>query len=346
MHYTLAEIAAKIGGEVLGDHNFIVTGINNLENASENEIAFAEEKFLAQAAASRAGALLVPRATENLNQNLIICAQPFQAAGLIMAEIDAEAQQITHSIADSATIGSGVTLGENLHIGPGAVISDHTIIGDNCRIYANTYIGKKVVIGDDSHIYPGVVIREGCQIGSRVIIHPNSVIGSDGFGFLQVGGHNLKIPQIGQVIIEDDVEIGALCTVNRAALSRTVIGSGTKLDDHVHLGHGVHIGNDVIMCGQVGLAGGVKVGNRVMLGPRVGSVDHITIGDGARLMAESSAAKNLEGGRDYGGTPAIPVKQALRQMLAATHLPQDRSRLAVLEKKVKELEKMLDRKTK
>jgi len=346
MHYTLAEIAAKIGGEVLGDHNFIVTGINSLESASENEIAFAEEKFLGQAAESRAGALLVPRATENLHQNLIICAQPFQAAGLIMAEIDAEAQQVTHSIADSATIGSEVILGENLHIGPGAVISDNTIIGDNCRIYANTYIGKKVVIGNDTRIYPGVVIREGCQIGSRVIIHPNSVIGSDGFGFLQVGGQNLKIPQIGQVIIEDDVEIGALCTVNRAALDRTVIGSGSKLDDHVHLGHGVQIGNDVIMCGQVGLSGGVRIGNRVMLGPRVGSVDHISIGDGARLMAGSSAAKSLEGGRDYGGIPAIPVKQALRQMMAATHIPKDRSRLAVLEKKVEELEKILDRKTK
>jgi len=209
---------------------------------------------------------------------------------------------------------------------------------------ANTYIGKKVIIGNDTHIYPGVVIREGCQIGSRVIIHPNSVIGSDGFGFLQIGGRNLKIPQIGQVIIGDDVEIGALCTVNRAALDRTVIGSGTKLDDHVHIGHGVTIGSEVIICGQVGLSGSVKIGNRVMLGPRVGSVDHISIGDGARLMAETSATKSLEGGRDYGGTPAIPIKQALRQMMAATHLPKDRSRLAVLEKKVKGLEDLLAKK--
>jgi UDP-3-O-[3-hydroxymyristoyl] glucosamine N-acyltransferase len=341
MHYTLSEIAAKIGGKVVGDKNFVVTGINSLEYAKENELSFAEEKFIKQAAASRAGALMVTREASELKQNLIICSQPFQAAGLIMAEIDAENQAVTHSIADSAAISSRATLGVNLHIGSGAVISDDAVIGNNCRIYANTYIGKMVIIDDDSHIYPGVVIREGCRIGSRVIIHPNSVIGSDGFGFLQVGGRNLKIPQIGQVIIEDDVEIGALCTINRAALDQTVIGRGTKLDDHVHIGHGVIVGTDVIMCGQVGLAGGVRIGNRVMLGPRVGGTDHITIGDDARLMAETSATQSLEGGRDYGGTPAIPVKQSLRQMMAATHLPKDRSRLAVLEKRVLELEKKL-----
>lgn len=341
MHYTLAEIAAKIGGEVVGDKGFVVTGINSLEAAKSYEISFAEEKFLQKAVTSEAGALLVPRKTDNLQQNLIICAQPFQAAGLIMAEIDTAAQQITHSIAENATIGSDVSLGDNLHIGPGAVISEGVVIGNNTRIYANTYIGKEVVIGDDSRIYPGVVIREGCKIGSRVIIHPNSVIGSDGFGFLQVGGHNVKIPQIGQVIIEDDVEIGALCTVNRAALDETIIGQNTKLDDHVHIGHGVVVGHDVIMCGQVGLSGGVHVGNQAMLGPRTGSVDHITIGDRARLMAGTSAAKSLEGGKDYGGIPAIPLRQELRRMMAATHLPKDRSRLAVLEKKVNELEKRL-----
>ncbi len=345
MHYTLSEIAAKIGGEVIGDENFVVTGINSLEAAKKSEISFAEEKFLKQAAASRAGALLVQRKAEGLCENLIICAQPFQAAGLLMAEINAAAQEVAHIISKDAVIGSDVRLGENLHIGPGAVISDNSVIGDNCRIYANAYIGKNVILGSNCCIYPGVVIREDCKIGNRVMIHPNSVIGSDGFGFLQIAGRNVKIPQIGRVIIEDDVEIGALCTINRAALDETIIGRGTKIDDHVHLGHGVHIGNEVIMCAQVGLSGGVKIGNQVLLGPRVGSVDHITIGDRARLMAGTQAAQSLVGGQDYGGTPAIPVKQSLRQMMAATHLPKDRSRLAVLEKKVQELEKILTEKT-
>ncbi len=345
MHYTLAEIAAKIGGEVIGDKNFVITGINSLEVANSSEISFAEEKFLKQATASRAGALLVPRKSEGLCQNLIICAQPFQAAGLLMAEMDAAAQQVVHTISEGAAISNSVSLGENLHIGPGAVISENTVIGDNCRIYANTYIGKNVIIGSDCCIYPGVVIREGCKIGDRVMIHPNSVIGSDGFGFLQIADHNVKIPQIGQIIIEDDVEIGALCTINRAALDKTIIGRGTKIDDHVHLGHGVHIGEEVIMCAQVGLAGGVRIGSQVMLGPRVGCVDHITIGDRARLMGGTQAAQSLTGGKDYGGTPAIPARQSLRQMMAATHLPKDRSRLAVLEKRVQELEKKLAEKT-
>lgn len=345
MHYTLAEIAAKIDGEVIGDENFVVTGINSLEAAKSCDISFAEEKFLKQASSSQAGALLVSQPGESLCQNLIICAQPFQAAGLLMAEIDAEAQQVAHKISAAAVIGNNVALGENLHLGPGVVIADGAVIGDNCRIYANSYIGQGVSIGSDTRIYPGVVIREGCAIGSRVMIHPNSVIGSDGFGFLQVGYTNVKIPQIGRVIIEDDVEIGALCTINRAALDTTIIGSGSKIDDHVHLAHGVKVGRNVIVCGQVGLAGGVQVGNQVMLGPRVGSVDHISIGDKARLMAGTQAAHSLEGGKDYGGTPAMPIKQSLRQIMAATHLPKDRSRLAVLEKRVKALEKILAEKT-
>ena len=344
MNYTLAKIAAKIGGEVIGNKNFVVTGINSLEAAEPTDISFAEEKFLKPAISSRAGALLVPRKSDGLSQNLIICAQPFQAAGLLMAEVDAEAQRILPAISANATIENNVSLGDNLHIGPGAVISEGSTIGNNCRIYANTFIGKNVVIGHDCSLYPGVVIREGCKIGDRVMIHPNSVIGSDGFGFLQISGHNVKIPQIGRVIIEDDVEIGALCTINRAALDETIIGCGTKIDDHVHLGHGVKIGEDVIMCAQVGLSGGVRVGNQAMLGPRTGSVDHITIGDRARLMAGTQAAKSLAGGQDYGGTPAIPVKQSLRQMMAATHLPKDRGRLASLEKRVQELENLLSRK--
>ncbi|MEA1923133.1 MAG: UDP-3-O-(3-hydroxymyristoyl)glucosamine N-acyltransferase [Pseudomonadota bacterium] len=345
MRYTLAQIADKVGGEVVGDENLVVTGINSLEAASVDELSFAEEKFLEKAAASKAGALLVPRKVENLPQALIICDQPFRAAGLIMMEIDKAAQMVDYRIDQTAAIGENVSLGDNLHIGPGAVICDDAVIGDNCRIYANTYIGRRVKIGSDCHLYPGVVIRENCCLGDRVMIHPNSVIGSDGFGFFQVGGCNVKIPQIGRVIIEDDVEIGALSTVNRAAMDETVVGRGTKIDDHVHLGHGVKVGHEGIMCAQVGISGSVRIGNQVMLGPRVGMVDHITIGDRARLMGGTSAAKSLPGDQDYGGIPAIPVKQALRQMMAATHLPKDRGRLANLEKRVKELEKLLEKVT-
>ncbi|MCK5540992.1 MAG: UDP-3-O-(3-hydroxymyristoyl)glucosamine N-acyltransferase [Deltaproteobacteria bacterium] len=341
MRYTLAEIAAKVGGEVIGDKTLVVTGINSLEAATADELSFAEEKFLKKAISSKAGALLVPRETDDLHQPLIICDQPFRAAGRIMTEIDEANQMVDHSIDQTASIGENVSLGSNLHIGPGAVISNDAVIGDKSRIYANTFIGKGVIVGSECRLYPGVVIRENCSLGNRVIIHPNSVIGSDGFGFLQVGGCNVKIPQIGRVIIEDDVEIGALCTVNRAAMDETVIGRGTKLDDHVHLGHGVKVGHEVIMCAQVGISGSVRIGNQVMLGPRVGMVDHLTIGDRARLMVGTSVTKSLAGDIDYGGTPAVPVKQALRQMMAATHLPKDRGRLAALEKKVQELEQLL-----
>ncbi len=342
MRYTLAEIAAKIGGEVKGDGDRVVTGINSLEAAGPDELSFAEEKFLREAANSRAGALLVPRHKhEGLSQDLILCDRPFQAASMIMAEIDAAAQFLAPGIAPGAAIGENVRLGEDLHIGPGAVISDGASIGDRSLIYANTWIGPGVEIGSDCRIYPGVVIRENCVIGDRVIIHPNSVIGSDGFGFLQIGGRNVKIPQIGRVIIEDEVEIGALCTINRAALDETVIGRGTKLDDHVHLGHGVRIGQEVIMCAQVGLSGSVRVGDRAMLGPRAGSVDRISIGAGARLMAHTATAKDLPGNRDYGGSPAVPAKQFLRQAMALTHLPQDRKRITALEKRLRELEETL-----
>ncbi len=344
MRCTLAEIATKVGGQVIGDENLVVTGINSLEAATADELSFAEEKFLEKAVSSKAGALLVPRKIDTLKQPLIICEQPFRAAGRIMMEIDQAAQRVEHKIDPLAFIGESVSLGKNLYIGPGAVINDEAVIGDNSRIYANAYIGKGVFIGASCWIYPGVVIRENCSLGDRVIIHPNSVIGSDGFGFLQVGGCNVKIPQIGAVIIEDDVEIGALCTVNRAALDKTIVGRGTKLDDHVHLGHGVKVGHEVIMCAQVALAGSVTIGNQVMLGPRSGATDHRNIGDRARLMGNTITAKDLEKEKDYGGIPAVPAKQALRQMMAATHLPKDRSRLASLEKRVKALEKLLEEK--
>ena len=342
MQLTLAEIADRVAGEVVGDRKKIITGINSLEAAGPDELAFAEAKFLARAADSQAGALLVPRqGAEGLAKDLILCESPFQAAGIIMTEIDTLAQAVPRTIAPNAVIAENVKLGDNLHIGPGAVISEDVEIGEETTIQAGVFIGRGVKIGSGCRLYPGVVIRENCSLGDRVIIHPNSVIGSDGFGFLQVAGRNHKIPQIGRVVIEDDVEIGALCTINRAALDETRIGRGTKLDDHVHLGHGVKVGKEVIMCAQVGLSGSVRVGNQAMLGPRVGSVDSITIGERARLMANTSTAKDLPGNQDYGGIPAVPAKQFLRQMMAATHLPKDRSRLAVLEKQLARLEQEL-----
>ncbi|MBN2707345.1 MAG: UDP-3-O-(3-hydroxymyristoyl)glucosamine N-acyltransferase [Deltaproteobacteria bacterium] len=345
MRCTLAEIATKIGGRVVGDETLEVTGVNSLEAATPEQISFAEEKFLERAQGTRAGALIVPRPAAGLPPNLIICAQPFRAAGLLMREIDREAQALAHLIDERAVIGREVDLGRNLYIGAGAVVCDQVKIGDNCRIYPQTFLGKGVSLGRDCVLYPGVVIRENCRLGDRVMIHPNTVIGSDGFGFLQVGGGNLKIPQIGRVIIEDDVEIGALCTINRAALDETVVGRGTKIDDHVHLGHGVKVGHETIMCAQVGLAGSVRIGNQVMLGPRVGAVNSITIGDRARLMAGTSAARDLPGDQDYGGIPAVPLKQSLRQLMAATHLPKDRGRIATLEQRVMELEKRLREKS-
>ena len=348
MRYKLAEIAARLGGEVIGNPEREIHGINSLEAAGPDELSFAEEKYLPRAAASRAGALLVPRQAAGLDKlpmDLITCDQPFQAASRIMIEIDEANQALPATISPHAVIGENVKLGENLHVGPGAVIGDNAEIGDNCRIYANTWIGNRVRIGAGCRLYPGVVIRENCVLGNRVIIHSNSVIGSDGFGFLQVDGRNVKIPQVGRVVIEDDVEIGALCTINRAALDETVIGRGSKLDDHVHLGHGVKVGHEAIMCAQVGISGSVRIGNQVMLGPRVGTVDHITIGDQARLMANTSTARDLAGGQDYGGIPAVPAKQFLRQAVALTQLPKDRSRLAALEKKVRELERALAEKS-
>jgi len=344
MHLTLAEIAARVGGEVVGNREKVLTGINSLEAAGPDELSFAEEKFLPQAATSRAGALLVPRrGSEDLEIDRILCAHPFQAAGIIMTEIDNAAQARPPAIVPEAVIAANARLGKELYIGPGVVVSEEVEIGDETIIEAGVFIGRGVRIGSSCRLYPGVVIRENCLIGDRVIIHPNSVIGSDGFGFLQVAGRNVKIPQIGRVVIEDDVEIGALCTINRAALDETRIGRGTKLDDHVHLGHGVKVGKEVIMCAQVGLAGSVRVGDQVMLGPRAGSVNRITIGARARLMANTSTAKDLPGDLDYGGIPAVPAKQFLRQMMAATHLPKDRGRLAKLEKEVRRLHEELAR---
>jgi UDP-3-O-[3-hydroxymyristoyl] glucosamine N-acyltransferase len=229
-------------------------------------------------------------------------------------------------------------------VGPLAQIGTDSRIGRGTRIYGGAYLGAGVTVGEDCLVYPGVTILDGCCIGNRVIIHSGTVIGGDGFGFAQdEQGRHVKIPQVGIVQIDDDVEIGANCTIDRATFGRTWVQRGTKIDNLVMLAHNVEVGEHSILVSQVGVSGSTRLGKHVILAGQAGIVGHIEIGDGARVGAKSGVSHSIKAGEDMSGSPAMPHKEWLKAMVTLRRLPQMREELRNLTKKIAELEELLHR---
>jgi UDP-3-O-[3-hydroxymyristoyl] glucosamine N-acyltransferase len=234
----------------------------------------------------------------------------------------------------TASLGKDVVLGEGVSIGAYAVIEPGCRIGDRTSIWAHSYIGASTEIGADSLIYPNVTIRENVKIGDRVIIHPGCVIGSDGFGYERTQKGYEKIPHIGDVIIEDDVELGACATVDRAKMAHTRIGRGTKVDNLVQIAHNARIGENCIIVSQCGISGSVKIGNNVIMGGQVGLVDHIEIGDNSMIAAQSGLSKSIPPNTVMFGSPALPIKDQKVSFVLYKKLPEIYKRLKILEKKL------------
>ncbi|MEK7823189.1 MAG: UDP-3-O-(3-hydroxymyristoyl)glucosamine N-acyltransferase, partial [Nitrospirota bacterium] len=237
-------------------------------------------------------------------------------------------------ISKESIIGENVSFGSDVSVYPNVYISNNVAIGNRVTIFPFVYIGENVSVGDDSVIYPNAAIREKVKIGKRVIIHSGAVIGSDGFGYVREKEKHYKIPQVGGVIIEDEVEIGANVTIDRATLGNTVIGSGTKIDNLVHIAHNVKTGKNCIILAQVGISGSVEIGDNVVLAGQVGIADHKRIADGVMVVGKSGVTNNLEPGV-YSGTPAIPHKDWLRAQSIYAKLPDILRRLQELERKIK-----------
>ena len=332
----LADIANLLGGELIGDGNVDIHDVAEYERASPKDLSYVESaKKLS--AHSDAGALIVPQgletnrpsiSTQNPRLSFARAVSLFRPPRKFQPGIDAQA-----SISDTARIGDGA------YVGPFASLAGGVAVGDGSYIGAGVHVGENVSIGSGCFIHPNCVLYAEVEIGARVILHAGVVVGADGFGYIpDEEGRTFKYPQTGRVVIEDDVEIGANTTIDRATLRETRIGRGTKIDNLVQIAHNVVIGEDCILASQVGIAGSVKIGRGVMMGGRVGVVDHVEIGDGAKLGADTGVLQSLEGGKVYMHNPAAEVRDARRRIAVLRNLPRLSDRVNRLERKIGELE--------
>jgi len=320
---TLKEIARLIDGEVSGDENLVITGITGIKEAEDGDLTFlANPKYLHLMDTTRAAAVITSREITKAPKPIIRTDNPSLAFARIISLLITSEQQYPSGIHPAAVVGKNVKLGRDVALQPYVVLDDGVEIGDRTIIYAGTYIGHNVKIGNDCLIYPNVVVREKIEIGDRVIIHSGSVIGSDGFGFATVKGVHHKIPQIGTVVIEDDVEIGANVTIDRARFGRTLIKRGTKIDNLVQIAHNVEVGENSIIIAQAGISGSTVIGKNVTIAGQAGLVGHITIGDNAVLAAQAGVTKSVPPNTCVSGYPAKPHDRAKRINAFVQRLPE------------------------
>ncbi|NLM98252.1 MAG: UDP-3-O-(3-hydroxymyristoyl)glucosamine N-acyltransferase [Halanaerobiaceae bacterium] len=332
--YTIAELADMVGGEVIGDLDLEIRGAAGVKEAGRKQITFAEnEKVLRLAEESEAAAIIVAQNITGCKKTIIRVKNP-RLAYAIVSSLFVPDVFYKSGRAPSAVISESAEIGQNVSIHPMVVIEDDVVIGDNSILAPGVFVGKGSRIGSNTIIHPNVVIEYNSIIGSNVIIHGGTVIGSDGYGFVSTEEGHYKIPQTGNVIIEDDVEIGANVTIDRGTSGPTVIGKGTKIDNLVQIGHNVRIGPECLIIAQVGIAGSTELGKRVVLAGKTGVVGHIKIADNTTVAAMSTVTKSIPPASFYSGNPAQSHKDELKEQAALRKLP-------LLIKTIKEMEKRI-----
>ncbi|MFZ9386320.1 MAG: UDP-3-O-(3-hydroxymyristoyl)glucosamine N-acyltransferase [Chitinophagaceae bacterium] len=339
MQFPASQIALLINGKVEGDGAVTVTSFGKIEEARAGQLAFfANPKYEDYLYRTAASVIIVNEGFElkhPVKATLIRVPDAYSAFATLLGKYQEIMQQQLTGIQQPSFIAPTASIGQQVFIGAFTYLGEQVKVGDHSKIYPQVYIGDNVVIGDHCILHPGVKIYHGCRIGNHVTIHAGSVIGSDGFGFAhQPDGSFKKVPQIGNVVIEDQVEIGANATIDRATMGSTLIKSGAKLDNLIQIAHNVEVGNSTVIAAQAGISGSTKIGNGVMIGGQAGIVGHIQIGDGAKVNAQSGVSKSIEPGKAVTGSPAFDYTSALRSQAAARTLPE-------LEKRVKELEALV-----
>jgi UDP-3-O-[3-hydroxymyristoyl] glucosamine N-acyltransferase len=334
--FTLGRVAEALGATLHGDASQLVRGVAPLESAGPEEVSFVTSpKYHRLAAASAAGALVVGPETEDLNRPLLRVASP-QAALIVLLRLFHPEPPVEPGVHPAACVAAGAHVDPTAAVAAGAVVERDAVIGPRTFVGALSYVGQGAVLGADVRLYPRVVVRDGVRLGDRVIVHPGAVLGADGFGYAFDGAAHQKIPQVGGLIIEDDVEIGANTAIDRATMGATIVRRGTKIDNLVQIGHNCDIGEHVILVGQVGVSGSCKIGSRAVLAGQVGVADHLTIGEGAILMAQAGVAADVPPGEVWTGYPARPASQTRRIWVAESMLPELLKRVRSLEKQVGE----------
>jgi UDP-3-O-[3-hydroxymyristoyl] glucosamine N-acyltransferase len=330
---TVGEIVDLVGGSYEGDRNARVAGVSSLVDAVENQLSFlSNPKYAPQLESSRALAVLVANDHPGKSAKFIRVANPYFAMATVVARYFAK-RPGPSGISPLASISESARLGRNVAIGPFTTVGDGVVIGDDVVIYQNVAIEPGSVIGEGTIIYPLVSIYERTKIGRRCIIHSGAVIGADGYGFVTEKGRHHKIPQVGIVRIEDDVEVGAGTCIDRAALGETVIGEGTKIDNMVQIGHNVRVGRHCLLVAQAGIGGSTELGDYVVVAGHSGFAGHLKIGNGVQVAAKSALLEDAASGK-YMGTPAIPFRDFARREVLFRRLPELFKRVDELEKKV------------
>jgi UDP-3-O-[3-hydroxymyristoyl] glucosamine N-acyltransferase len=324
MKRTAQEIAQHVGGELRGGGMAVLESVASLKNAGPSDLSYADERFHGDVAESRAGCILV-RSGEWASRTIVLVKHPklafAKAAAWLLEESEHDA-----GIHPSATVAPTAILGERVKIGAGAVLESGVSIGENTIIEAGCYIGKNTTIGDRCTLYPRVVIYKDVTIGNRVIVHAGAVIGADGFGFVNDGAVHVKFPQVGKVVIEDDVEIGANTCIDRGSLETTVIRRGVKLDNLIQIAHNVEIGENTVIAAQTGISGSSTVGAQCIIGGQVGMGEHARLDDNTIIGGQSGVlnGKHIRAGEVLWGTPVRPLREFLLQQAYLARLVKKR----------------------
>jgi len=340
MTFSAAQIAMLINGKVEGDPNVSVASFGRIEEAVKGQLAFlANPKYEEHLYSTAASVIIINETLElkhSVESTLIRVPDAYSAFAVLLAKYqEIEAQHLT-GIQEPSWIAKTARVGEKVFVGAFAYIGDNVTIGNNVKIHPHVYVGNNVKIAEHTVLHPGVKIYHDCTIGAHVTIHAGSVIGSDGFGFApQTDGSFKKVPQIGNVVVEDGVEIGANVTIDRATIGSTIIRTGAKLDNLIQIAHNVEVGHHTVIAAQAGISGSTKIGSQVMIGGQAGIVGHLQIADGARINAQSGVTKSIKTpGGAVTGTPAFEYTSALRSQALSRNLPE-------LEKRLKELEELV-----
>ena len=323
MEFTLQQINEIIDGQLIGNPDTLITGVSSIELAKKGDISFIKnESLVNRVLETDASAIVVHRPIQETGKALIIVEKPFLAFIKFLQIVSDQKNSQECIIHESAKIAKTASLGDKISVGAHVVIDEMTKIGNNVTIYPNVFIGKRCAIGSNCTIYPNVTIREDVIMGDRVIIHSSTTIGGDGFGYLQIEQKHVKIPQVGSVEIGDDVEIGSNVTIDRAALDKTIIRSGVKIDNHSHIAHNVIIGENTMLIAYAKIAGGARIGKNVMIAEDVGITDHAVIGDNCIIGGGSNVYKSLEPGSVVWGSPAKPITLEKRIQTLLKRLPE------------------------
>ena len=342
MQFTAQQIADLIDGKIEGDPNVAVSSFGKLEEATKGQLAFFSNPKYEEFLYSTRASIIIINSTLQLEKEikatLIRVPDAYSSFAVILTEYAKMKRANLTGIQQPVYLSATARIGENIFIGAFAYIGENVIIGNNVKIYPQVYLGDNVTIDDGSILYPGVIIHHDCAIGKNVSIHAGTVIGGDGFGFApQTDGSFKKVPQIGNVVVEDNVEIGANTTIDRATIGSTVIKSGVKLDNLIQIAHNVEVGDNTVIAAQSGVSGSTKIGKNVMIGGQAGIVGHIQIADGSKINAQSGVGKSIKTPNTaVTGSPAFEYAHALRSQILSRNLPE-------LEKRIKEIEQAIEK---